>query len=84
VSAFPCTGCGACCLSVAGLLPAKADGSCVNLAADRKTCTIYETRPLICRVDAMKPKELTTPEWHELNRLACIRLRAHHGIPEPA
>lgn len=79
---FNCTGCGACCLDVAGMLPAKPDRSCVNLGADRKTCLVYETRPLICRVDATKPAAFTLSQWRALNERACVTLREHYGIPE--
>lgn len=79
---FNCTGCGACCLDVVGLLPAKPDRSCMNLAADRKTCLVYETRPMICRVAETRPEAMTEGDWFATNETACRTLRAHYGIPE--
>ena len=53
---FPCTRCGACCRRV-GLSPvtrdlAGPDGACRHLSPD-STCSIYETRPDVCRIDLM-------------------------------
>lgn len=84
MSAFPCTSCGCCCWDVVGLLPAKPDRSCVNLAADRKTCLVYDSRPLICRVSETRPEVMTEAEWFAANTAACIKLRAHYGIEEAA
>lgn len=84
MSAFPCSGCGACCREVRGLLPAKADGSCVNLMPDMKTCAIYDSRPDVCRVEKMKPEGLSLNGWYAINLESCVKLREHYGIPEPA
>jgi Fe-S-cluster containining protein len=53
MSNFKCSGCGACCLFAGGKLglPEREDGACAHLANDNKTCTIYESRPSVCRVD---------------------------------
>ena len=62
---FPCNACGACCRKVGpalqGLRSAgvevnfphdiNPDGSCSMLIGN--ACSIYETRPLVCRVDDM-------------------------------
>jgi len=55
---FPCIGCGACCrtlgdvgdLSVFGL-EADENGHCTKLV--NNSCSIYEARPDICRIDKM-------------------------------
>ena len=52
---FPCKQCGACCRSV-GQSPlgrdlADVDGVCKYLNRETNLCTIYATRPAICRVD---------------------------------
>ena len=58
---FLCSQCGACCRSVGKTnakiygLPIKKDGSCRNLVGN--ICSIYETRPDICRVDSMLTKK---------------------------
>ena len=57
--AFHCSRCGACCLGLDQYPDeemralAGPDGSCKHLGPDRKTCTIYDTRPDFCRVDKM-------------------------------
>tara|TARA_Y100000401_G_scaffold71657_1_gene57711 strand:+ start:68 stop:364 length:297 start_codon:yes stop_codon:yes gene_type:complete len=77
---FICTSCGACCRSVGKLggeklgLPVKKDGSCGHLVGNK--CSIYETRPDICRVDKLHFKKMfqsrkdyyieTTKECHKL------------------
>lgn len=52
---FPCTQCGLCCQNV-GQIEAlqsfdRGDGTCKYL--EGKMCSIYETRPDVCRVDLM-------------------------------
>lgn len=54
--------------------PAKPDGSCIHLNADN-TCAVYETRPLVCRVDANRPAGMSVAEWHELNARVCRDLK---------
>ena len=55
---FLCSNCGACCRAAGKMngakygLPIKEDGSCANLIGN--LCSIYDTRPDICRVDKMK------------------------------
>jgi len=47
---FPCSKCGSCCKRVGqlkGILPVKEDGSCGHLVNNQ--CSIYESRPLVCR-----------------------------------
>jgi len=51
-----CSGCGICCKMVAHLQyfpePIDENGACTHLKEDN-SCSIYEDRPLICRVDDM-------------------------------
>ncbi len=81
IVAYPCTSCGSCCrrayLIPDSGLPLKADGSCANLGADNK-CQIYETRPLLCRVDesfvaltVAGKVNMTRAEWFSVNARAC-------------
>lgn len=51
---FQCSSCGACCRRAgkAGLMPDRGDGACIYLGQDN-LCTIYETRPTLCNVEAM-------------------------------
>ena len=54
---FLCSKCGACCKNIAGLgLPHNGDGVCTNLDQKSNTCSIYEDRPEICRVDGIYEK----------------------------
>ena len=52
---FPCNGCGKCCRKVSNSPETKwldrGDSVCRHFSEDRNSCTIYETRPLICRVE---------------------------------
>ena len=49
---FPCTKCGACCRNVAHLgLPTKPGTTHCQALGEDNTCQIYESRPMICRVD---------------------------------
>lgn len=70
------------------LKPAE-DGSCPNLAPDRKTCMVYENRPRWCYINDMRPKIpwvgiplLTMNAWHKINIACCKKLRKKFGIPE--
>lgn len=82
MSDFNCTKCGACCRAVGRIPdfpePVNEDGSCVHLKEDN-TCAIYETRPLICRVDEFYDlclsDEMSKDEWHEINYVACRTLQ---------
>ena len=52
---FPCTACGKCCRLVGNNAQTsfldRGDGVCRYLNEQTKLCTIYETRPLVCRVE---------------------------------
>lgn len=75
---FSCNGCGACCRKVKTVdpsWPTRADGACVHLTKDNR-CAIYETRPLICRVDEARPESMSVDLWHRLNAEVCARLQA--------
>ncbi len=75
---FLCSGCGACCM-VAGyskLLPDRGDGACAYLN-EKNQCSIYETRPDICRVDVMhkvNSPELSEKEYYIKSTKACHQL----------
>lgn len=79
MSKFLCSGCGACCMMVGAnnLMPDRGDGACEYLEKDNKTCSIYEDRPLLCRVDDLfeRMKEyqpsLNQRAWNMYNTEAC-------------
>lgn len=81
---FNCTKCGLCCKKVpdrileANNLPKAKGGGCGHLKED-KTCAIYETRPIMCRVDEGYDhyffNQMSKKEWYELNERACKKLQ---------
>jgi Fe-S-cluster containining protein len=77
---FACSKCGACCRAV-GSLPSmrgydRGDGACKHLTPEN-LCAIYEARPVLCRVDVMRPAALTEAYWNDSNHEACKRLHLH-------
>ena len=56
---FPCTSCGACCKNIAGIKELESfdlgNGVCRFLDSNNM-CSIYDSRPSICRVDIMFEK----------------------------
>ena len=79
---FPCNRCGACCRSIKHVPELKdydrGDGACKYLVGEpgqEHTCSIYETRPDVCRVDKSKPILMSTAEWYRANLEACTKLR---------
>lgn len=81
MKAFSCNGCGACCRAVKFIdpnWPTRLDGACINLTVDNR-CAIYETRPLICRVDEGRPAAIPVEKWHQMNEEACAQLLKAEG-----
>tara|TARA_R110002167_G_scaffold271836_1_gene478357 strand:- start:238 stop:531 length:294 start_codon:yes stop_codon:yes gene_type:complete len=75
---FLCSGCGACCMMAGGYfgLPDRGDGACANLTQDNQ-CSIYETRPDVCRVDKLYElvkKDITKKQLYIENTKACHQL----------
>lgn len=75
---FPCTSCGACCRTAyaISLYGDRGDGTCAKLGEDDR-CMIYESRPLVCRVDEMKAvlfPETSMEQWYEANAAMCNKL----------
>lgn len=83
----PCTACAACCTDIGHIkdlsdlgyvLP---DGSCKNLDRETKGCRIYETRPAVCNVEAIRPPMLSEESWSMINVGACDFLhRRQYGV----
>lgn len=78
---FPCDKCGACCRNL-HLSPLYAeldrgDGVCKYLSGN--LCSIYESRPLLCRVDECYEKffkdVMPLEEYYRLNQEACQLLK---------
>ncbi|WP_091825131.1 YkgJ family cysteine cluster protein [Butyrivibrio sp. ob235] len=78
---FECTKCGECCrhLNNSSLYKEldRGDGVCIYL--DGTLCSIYEKRPLLCRIndsyDAFFKEIYTYEEYIDLNQKACERLQ---------
>ena len=85
---FLCSKCGACC-KVAGLLPGlpdRGDGACAYLDAN-DLCSIYEDRPLICRVSDFgktikKDKDGDLKDWYIESTKACHLLIDELGLDD--
>lgn len=78
---FECDACGQCCRnldksSIYSELD-RGDGICKYLVGN--LCSIYENRPLICRVDESYDiffkENMRKEEYYRLNCEACIRLK---------
>lgn len=87
---FPCTNCGACCKSIAGIdFLAEFDlgnGHCKFLNAENNQCAIYQERPSLCRIDESYEKiffnQFSKEEFYKINAIACNELQSKLGIPE--
>ena len=81
---FHCERCGLCCQALAGVELMKdldrGDGTCIYFDEKTRLCTIYEHRPLICRVDegyeAFFSQQMTREEYEQLNYAACRALQS--------
>lgn len=78
---FPCKKCGTCCKNIGAIEQLKAfdngNGVCKWLVDD--LCSIYSSRPDICRVDYMYEKEYykiySREEYYLLNLYGCDTLK---------
>lgn len=84
MSSFFCDQCGECCRHVDRVPQLAAfdlgNGTCQYLV--NNLCSVYETRPDICRVDAMYEKFFsrvyTREEYDRLNTEACYELKKEY------
>lgn len=80
---FDCDRCGLCCKKVGSSEVYKhmdrGDGICLYFNINTNLCTIYETRPLICRIDEAYEHSfkhlLHKEEYYTLNYLSCELLK---------
>lgn len=75
-ASFPCTQCGLCCKKV-GLAPEtrnldRGDGACQYYDESSKGCSIYDTRPDICRVD--RQYEINYSKTYQWDEFVAINL----------
>lgn len=81
---FICLKCGECCRAVKDSEITKhldrGDGICAHFCDNSNICTIYDSRPLICRVcegyDVFFSKNMTRQEFYEINYKICEYLRS--------
>lgn len=92
---FKCTQCGLCCTRIdralsekdhlyQGLIdefPFKPDesGACEKYDKETKKCTVYDTRPRICRVDLVKElyhSDMSAEEYNAASEEACKVLQS--------
>lgn len=80
---FPCFRCGACCRHVNTAQETqfldRGDGACRHLDSTNKSCSIYENRPDICRVDVQYhlnyQKKYSWDGFVAINIQACEQLQ---------
>ncbi len=76
---FPCDKCGLCCRHVNRIELAEKGGVCKYLDLNSNLCSIYEHRPLFCRVDDYYEKyyqdEMTREDFYKLNLEYCKRIK---------
>ncbi len=78
---FSCVKCGACCRNIDKIPQLKlfdtGNGTCRYLI--NNLCSIYETRPEICRVDLIYKKYfkecMTLDEFYKLNKQGCNEVK---------
>lgn len=83
MSGFSCDCCGICCQTIGEIKELKdfdlGNGVCKFLDQETKKCSIYENRPLVCRIDGMYEayyaKTMTRVEFYYLNYEACNILK---------
>lgn len=76
---FPCERCGCCCRKVGEVFfarhMAKSNGVCKYLDESTNLCTIYDQRPIFCRVDELYEKNLANKisreEFYRINKEIC-------------
>lgn len=80
---FPCDACGLCCRQVGNSEQTthldRGDGVCQHFDDETYLCKIYESRPLVCRVEDYYKRYLAqTYQWEtfvEMNVEICQRLK---------
>ena len=88
INLFPCTGCGLCCQNISSVDELKSfdngDGVCRYFDINLKFCTIYESRPDICKVDKMFElkyrKYFSKKDFYIQNADICNQLQTLSGV----
>ncbi len=89
LSEFPCERCGACCRNVDKAEETRfldrGNGSCRHYDDGLKLCSIYESRPEICRVEhqfVTNYRQLM--DWTEFVRLNVVACQALQELDKPS
>jgi uncharacterized protein len=85
---FPCNSCSLCCQNIGHIEPLRqndrGDGVCKYL--ENNQCSIYEDRPLICRIDDMYDqvyhKYFSKHDYYVENAKSCKILQKEFGLSE--
>ncbi|QQP87508.1 YkgJ family cysteine cluster protein [Skermanella sp. TT6] len=92
---FACSSCGHCCrqLQRHALYREldRGDGICRHFSESSNLCTIYESRPDLCRIDqmyeALFAAHMTRSDYHAATHAACLALQSDASaslpFPEP-
>lgn len=83
MSGFPCDSCGLCCQNISGISDLVdfdlGNGVCKYFDSTTRLCSIYDKRPLICRVDEMYTfyysRKINKEEFYRLNQNVCENLK---------
>lgn len=85
---FPCNQCGWCCqnLDKNKMYSAldRGDGTCKWFDLEENNCTVYDTRPLICNIEAMYHDSffaMNYDEYIELNIKTCQLIQVQNKLP---
>ena len=81
MNAFPCDKCGLCCRRVNRSELADKDGVCKYLDETSSLCSIYERRPIFCRVDEYYERfykdAMSLEEFYRLNLSYCREIKKY-------
>lgn len=85
---FPCNKCGWCCQNLDKnelySVLNRGDGTCKWFDLEGKSCTIYDTRPVICNIEAMYHNSFFAMDYDEyiaLNIHTCESVQIQNKLP---
>lgn len=87
---FPCTGCGLCCQNIVDIEELKAfdlgNGTCRYLNRQDNSCSVYDTRPDICKIETMFAIKyhqfFTKSDFYIENAKVCNELQNKYNLDE--
>lgn len=85
---FPCKACGACCRTLPSFFELnRGDGVCKHYDEATRLCTVYENRPLMCRIDGYYEtrlrEQLDARVYYTIQALTCSHLDPDNAdVPE--